>query len=80
MPVPRLRFDGTGHCVYNPRGNGVIPKAAVVKSYPVVERYSALWIWMGDPSTADPMLIPNYNFMDPEYWHVGTRALLINVN
>lgn len=47
-----LQFDGKGACVSNP--HGPVPKAAKVKSYPLVERYSVLWIWMGDPEQADP--------------------------
>ncbi len=79
-PYHGLRFDGTGQCVHNPHGNGAIPKAAVVNSYPVVERYSVLWIWMGDPAKADSALIPDYSFTDPEQWYVGSGTLLINVN
>jgi len=79
-PYHGLRFDGTGHCVHNPHGTGVVPKAAVVKSYPVTERYGALWVWMGDSAQADPRLIPDYSFMDPELWYVGTGTLLVHVN
>jgi phenylpropionate dioxygenase-like ring-hydroxylating dioxygenase large terminal subunit len=78
-PYHGLRFNGKGHCVHNPHG-GVIPKAAVVKSYPVTERYGALWVWMGNPAQADPELIPDYSFMDPEHWYVGTGTLLVHVN
>jgi vanillate O-demethylase monooxygenase subunit len=40
-------------------GDGTIPKAAHVKAYPVVERHLAVWIWMGDPVSANPDLIPD---------------------
>jgi phenylpropionate dioxygenase-like ring-hydroxylating dioxygenase large terminal subunit len=60
-PYHGLRFNGTGHCVDNPHGNGVIPRAAQVRVYPLVERYGLLWIWMGEPAHADPGLIADYS-------------------
>jgi phenylpropionate dioxygenase-like ring-hydroxylating dioxygenase large terminal subunit len=41
-----LKFNGQGVCVHNP--HGAIPKAATVRSYPAVERYSFVWVWMGE--------------------------------
>ena len=38
-PYHGLRFDGGGACVHNPHGDGRIPVAAKVRSYPVVERW-----------------------------------------
>ena len=70
-----LRFDGAGRCVLNPHTGGVIPKAAVVRHYPVIERYSALWIWMGDSSRADEHGIPELSFLDPDHWAVGTGSM-----
>lgn len=48
-----LTFDCTGKCVHSPHGDGKIPKAAVVQSFPLVERDGFLWIWMGDADLAD---------------------------
>ena len=75
-PYHGLEFDGSGACVHNPHGDGAIPKAAKVKAYPLVERYSLLWIWMGDPHLADAALIPDFNCMDEDHWYVGKRYLL----
>jgi vanillate O-demethylase monooxygenase subunit len=58
-----LRFDRSGQCVFNPHGSGKIPPRAKVTSYPVVERHSIAWIWMGD-RPADPALIPDYSVFD----------------
>jgi phenylpropionate dioxygenase-like ring-hydroxylating dioxygenase large terminal subunit len=77
-PYPGLRFDGSGACVHNPHGDGRIPQAARVRSYPVVERWSALWVWMGDAERADPALIPAFAFNDPEHWAVGTGSMLVD--
>lgn len=58
-----LVFDCTGKCVHNPHGDGRIPAAARVKSYPLHERYGMLWIWMGD-RPADPHTIPDYSVLE----------------
>jgi phenylpropionate dioxygenase-like ring-hydroxylating dioxygenase large terminal subunit len=47
-----LEFGPDGACTHNPWGDGAIPKAARVRSYPVVERDMFVWIWMGDPALA----------------------------
>lgn len=57
-----LAFDGTGRCVRNP--HGPITSSLGVPSYPVVEKYRALWIWMGDPALADPALLADLAFID----------------
>jgi vanillate O-demethylase monooxygenase subunit len=77
-PYHGLRFDGSGACVHNPHGDGRIPAAARVQSYPVVERWSALWIWMGEPARADAALIPEFAFNDPEHWAVGTGSMVVD--
>lgn len=60
-----LRLNVDGECVHNPRGDGAINARMNVKSYPVVERYGLLWIWMGRSSAADPASIPNdFAFLD----------------
>jgi phenylpropionate dioxygenase-like ring-hydroxylating dioxygenase large terminal subunit len=77
-PYHGLRFDtGTGRCVLNPQGDGSIPKAAVVRAYPVVERHSLLWIWMGDADKADPATIPVFDHLDPQRSAVGWGYMLV---
>jgi vanillate O-demethylase monooxygenase subunit len=73
-----LRFDTNGRCSFNPHGDGSIPKAAQVRAFPVVERYSALWVWMGEPQRADEALLPAFPFLDPADWAVGTGYMLVN--
>jgi len=60
-PYHGLRFGPDGMCVHNPHGNGEIPKAARVRSYPVAERDGLAWIWMGDAALCDPTLVPDYS-------------------
>lgn len=50
-----LEFDARGKCMRNPHGSGVLPNISV-RSYPVIDRYSVIWIWIGDRD-ADPSLI-----------------------
>lgn len=58
-----LEFNASGACVKNPHGNCSIPTAAHLKAYPVVERHTLLWIWMGDRAP-DPSKIPDYGCLD----------------
>ncbi len=51
-----LVFDCSGQCTRVP-GQAQIPPTAKVRSFPVAERYNAIWIWMGDPALADPSKI-----------------------
>lgn len=62
-PYHGLEFATDGRCAHNPHGNGAIPEAARVRSYPVVARHTVLWIWMGE-QPADPALIPDYSCFD----------------
>jgi phenylpropionate dioxygenase-like ring-hydroxylating dioxygenase large terminal subunit len=74
-----LEFDGSGKCVGNPFSD-VIPKAAKVATFPVVERHSLIWIWMGEVAAADPALIPDFSCMDPDTAWVGKRYLHVKAN
>jgi len=76
-----LRFGADGHCSFNPHGDGRIPRAAVVRAYPVVERYTALWIWMGDAARADAAQIPDFDSsMSPDKRVVGQGYLHVKAN
>lgn len=57
-----LAFNGQGRCVRNP--HGPIVGGMQVRSFPVVERHCAIWIWMGEAALADPALIPDLSFID----------------
>lgn len=73
-----LEFDTAGRCVHNP--GGAIPAAARVRAYPLVERHSFLWIWLGDAERADPALIPAIPSQDPTGWWVGKDMLHVKSN
>ena len=76
-----LTFDCSGTCVEAPTQRAQIPRRAVVKSYPVVDRYRLIWIWMGDPELANPDLIfPIENFDAPDWGCTEGGALDIHCN
>jgi len=60
-PYHGLRFDGSGACVLNPQGNNIVTKRARVRTYPVLEAYKTIWIWMGDAGAASPSLLTNFS-------------------
>lgn len=63
-----LTFDGTGTCIDSPTQRGMTPRRAVVRSYPVVDRYNLLWIWMGDEGRANPdEIFEIENFDNPDW-------------
>ncbi|NQD55665.1 aromatic ring-hydroxylating dioxygenase subunit alpha [Pseudomonas sp. CM25] len=77
-PYHGLQFNGQGKCIHNPQG--AIPKAAVVKTYPVVEKHSMIWIWMGAPELADPSTIPDFSCQDSSQYYVAKRYLHVKAN
>lgn len=54
-----LVFNSDGECTHIPTQD-IIPKTACVKSYPLIEKYNLIWIWMGDPELADKSLMPKF--------------------
>lgn len=76
-PYHGLAFDASGACVLNPHGKGTIPAAARVAAFPVVERHSLIWIWMGQrPPT--PETIPDFScFDEAPPLHVTRRDHLV---
>ena len=74
-----LQFDQTGRCVRIP-GQDQIPPTAKVRTYPVVERYHWLWIWMGDPALADPDKITDFHWLDDPNWGAKSSYLHVEAN
>lgn len=74
-----MRFGPTGNCVHIP-GQDRIPGKARVPIYPTVERYSFVWIWMGDPDKADPALVPDFHWMDDGEWAVAEGYHHVSAN
>jgi vanillate O-demethylase monooxygenase subunit len=51
-------YDRSGRVIWVP-GQDKLPPGAQVKSYPAIEKYGLVWIWMGDPARRDESLIPD---------------------
>ncbi|GLW06980.1 vanillate monooxygenase [Microtetraspora sp. NBRC 13810] len=66
-------YDPDGTCVAVP-GQTRIPRTARVPAYPVVERDSLVWVWIGDAARADATAVPRAPWLDsPGY--VTVRGL-----
>ena len=66
-PYHGIRYNSAGRCVSMPAQETINP-SALVPSFPVVERYRYLWIWLGDPTLADPATIPDMHQMSDPGW------------
>jgi phenylpropionate dioxygenase-like ring-hydroxylating dioxygenase large terminal subunit len=65
-----LEYDGSGVCVKVP-GQTRIPRGAKVRSYPVIDRWGLIWIWMGNPAQADPATILHVDHYDDPNWGIN---------
>src|SRR5262249_46641356 len=77
-------FDHEGSCVRVP-GQEEVPARARVRKYPLVERHTFAWIWLGDAALADPALVPDFHWMDDPAWgcvsgyhHFAANYQLVN--
>lgn len=73
-----LKYDASGACVEIP-GQSNIPSRARVKSYPLVERYGNVWIWMGEPDAADPAKLPDLWWSEHPDW-TFTKPDMVRLN
>ncbi|MGV3655297.1 MAG: Rieske 2Fe-2S domain-containing protein [Noviherbaspirillum sp.] len=75
-----MTFDCSGACVRIP-GQEIIPPNALVRSYPVEEKYGLVWVWTGDPKQADPGKLFHLPQYDDKDWHAvqgGTLRIECN--
>jgi vanillate O-demethylase monooxygenase subunit len=78
-PYHGFTYDPSGACIAVP-GQSTIPPGARVRSFPVVERYHWIWIWMGDPALADPATIEDFHWMDDPLWRAEGERLVLKAN
>lgn len=82
-PYHGWQFDAAGRCIAIPAlgQDARIPRRARVDSYPTVEKYGWIWVFLGDLPEAErppiPDLFPEYD--DPAHWrrvpyHFEARA------
>lgn len=67
-----LRFGIDGRCRHNPFGP--TPSGAKVRVYPTEVRHEIVWIWMGDPASADAGAIPDFSLLDDHENYVAVRG------
>jgi len=60
-------YAPNGNCIAIP-GVDRAPKKAGVKSYPVVEKWGWIWVWMGNEEKADEAKIPDFHYLDDPEW------------
>jgi phenylpropionate dioxygenase-like ring-hydroxylating dioxygenase large terminal subunit len=79
-----LEFSPDGRCSRNPHGNGTLPQEASVPTYPLVERYGMVWIWMGSGAADDSSIPSDFAFAGDGkrahikgYLHVKANYLLL---
>lgn len=58
-PYHGLGFAPDGQCIANPFADAV-PKGARVRAWPAHERDGIVWLWRGEASAADPVLVPDF--------------------
>jgi vanillate O-demethylase monooxygenase subunit len=75
-----MTFGSDGICVRIP-GQKLIPANAKVPSYPLHEKMGLVWIWPGDPASADPSRIYDLPQYGQPGWHAAHGdALRIDTN
>ena len=58
-----MEYDGSGKCVRIP-AQEIIPPKAKTRSFPVIERYGLVWLWMGEiPIMPIPPSCPRWRGM-----------------
>jgi len=62
-----MTFAPDGRCTHFPP-IAKTPRNIRTSAYPVVERAPLVWIWLGDPSKADPNLIPEHPVVEAGGW------------
>ena len=74
-----LLFGPDGNCIEVPGGHRVPPRAKV-RTFPVVEKDNWIWVWLGDPESADESLIPFAVGPDDPDWNIKTSHMEVKTN
>ena len=74
-----LRYNAAGRCTFMPSQETINP-AACVRSFPVVERYRLIWVWLGDPALADEALIPDLHQNHDLNWAADGKRIHARCN
>jgi phenylpropionate dioxygenase-like ring-hydroxylating dioxygenase large terminal subunit len=58
-----FRFNDAGGCTSIP-GETIVPTAVSVHKFAASERHGLVWVWMGEPSTADQARVPEWPWLE----------------
>jgi phenylpropionate dioxygenase-like ring-hydroxylating dioxygenase large terminal subunit len=78
-PYHGIVYNSAGRCASMPAQESINP-SATVPSFPVVERYRFVWVWLGDPTKADPGLVPDMHQMDSPDWAGDGQTIFASCN
>ena len=71
-----LLFDCSGSCLKVP-GQSQVPPGARIRTYPLIERWGWVWIWMGDAARANDTPITDFHWLDDPGWGAKSELLYI---
>jgi phenylpropionate dioxygenase-like ring-hydroxylating dioxygenase large terminal subunit len=71
-----LVFDCSGRCVRVP-GQPQVPQAASIRSYPLIEQWGWIWIWMGDLALVGETPLTDFHWLDDPGWGAKAERLYI---
>lgn len=74
-----LEYKSDGRCSYMPSQETINPSACV-RSYPVIQKYRFIWVWMGNPALADEKLIPDMHWNDDPEWAGDGQMIKVHCN
>jgi vanillate O-demethylase monooxygenase subunit len=74
-----LEYNADGRCTFMPSQHTINPSACV-KSYPAVEKYRFIWVWMGNPVLADPDAIPDMHWNNDPLWAGDGKMIEVKCN
>ncbi|MFI8378331.1 Rieske 2Fe-2S domain-containing protein [Leeuwenhoekiella sp. NPDC079379] len=74
-----LEYNNEGQCTYMPSQETINPSACV-RSYPIVEKYRFVWVWMGDPALADTRKIPDMHWNSDPEWAGDGKMIEVKCN
>jgi phenylpropionate dioxygenase-like ring-hydroxylating dioxygenase large terminal subunit len=74
-----IRFAPDGACTHVP-GNALIGRNFRARSFPVREMHGLIFVWLGDASSADPSLIPDFSENAKAGWTGVHGTLYVKAN
>ena len=66
-------YDCSGKCVRLPGVEN--PQKIFLKTYPTIEKWGWIFIWMGDPKKAEIVGLPDFHVIDEDKW-IGDGSML----